>query len=186
MADQLRRAEDIDTFVETGTYLGASIAWASENFRRVWTIEISETYLASAQARHADLEHVNYVLGDSATEIAKVCASLPGPALFWLDAHAGAGFFAPEDNCPLLAEVEAVVQSAYDHCIFIDDARAFLAPPPPPFNYRTWPTLEQILAAIARKPGDYHVVAICDALIAVPGRRRDLVAQFCFEVRPQI
>jgi len=41
LADKLLRAGDIDAFVETGTYVGDSLAWASKNFRRVWMVELN-------------------------------------------------------------------------------------------------------------------------------------------------
>jgi hypothetical protein len=185
LANTLRQAASLKDFVETGTYLGNSLAWASENFQHVWTIEIDPGYLDAARARHAGLTNIHYVMGDSAAQLSKVLGQIEGPALCWLDAHAGAGFFAPEDNCPLLEELKAVIHSPYEHCILIDDARAFVAPPPPPFNYRKWAPLEEIFAALALKP-NYHVVIIEDALIAVPRRFRDLVAEFCFSIRPNI
>jgi hypothetical protein len=185
LALEMKRSAGLTAFVETGTFLGNSIEWASANFDQVWTIEINPNYLASARERHQSLSNVHYMLGDSTTELTKALKQLTGPALCWLDAHAGAGFFGPEDNCPLMAELEAVLSSPYEHCILIDDARAFVAPPPPPFDHYRWPPLETIFGAIAVRP-DYHVVIISDALIAVPGRFRDLVAQFCFSIRPEI
>ena len=72
------------------------------------------------------------MLGNSAAELGRICPLLTGPALFWLDAHAGAGFFGSDDNCPLLDEIDAcLVEARAEHCILIDDARAFVAPPPP-------------------------------------------------------
>ncbi len=185
LALQLRVAGNLEAFIETGTYLGNSIAWASANFLQVFTIEIDANYLSQARQRHAGLTNVQYVEGDSAAQLTNVLGRLDGPALCWLDAHAGAGFFAPEDNCPLLAELEAVMSSPHDHCILIDDARAFVAPPPPPFKYQKWPPLEDIFAAIAARKA-YHVVVIEDAMIAVPARHRELVANFCFSIRPAI
>lgn len=185
LAARLQEADKLVAFVETGTFLGNSIAWAASRFDQVITIEIDPGYLDRARARHAGLTNVDFLLGDSAVQLELALARLVGPALCWLDAHAGAGFFAPEDNCPLLAELEAVMRSPHDHCILIDDARAFVAPPPPPFNYRKWPPLEEIFETIVRhKP--YHLVFIDDILIAVPARHRELVADYCFSVRPSI
>lgn len=172
-------------YVETGTYLGESLAWAAERFGRVTTIELREDFLRQAVARVGTLPNVRFLLGDSGATLTQVVSTLSGPSLFWLDAHAGAGFFGSEERCPLVQELEAVIASPLDHCLIIDDARAFLAPPPPPFDYRKWPSLEQVMSILLRKPA-VHVVAIEDAMIVVPAAARPLVAEFCASVRPSI
>jgi hypothetical protein len=185
LARELARAGNLRDFVETGTYVGNALGWAARGFERVWTVELNADFLTQAKANNPNLANVTYLHGDSASELPKVVSDLKGPALFWLDAHAGAGYFADHDICPLVQELETVLASPHEHCILVDDARAFLAPPPPPFDYRKWPTLEQIFAAVAKRPG-YHIVAIADVLIIVPERLRPLVAQFCFAIRPKI
>lgn len=185
LARELARAGDLRDFVETGTYVGQALAWASRGFERVWTVELNPDYLAQARLNNPGLANVAYLQGDSASELPKIVSRLTGSALFWLDAHAGAGFFANEDICPLVQELETVLASPFEHCIIVDDARAFLAPPPPPFDYRKWPSLDQIFAAVAKRPG-YNIVTIADVLIIVPERHRHLVALFCFAIRPKI
>lgn len=185
LARELARAGGLRDFVETGTYVGSALPWASRMFERVTTVELNPQFQAQAKANNAGLANVTYLLGDSASELPRIVAELKGPALFWLDAHAGAGYFADTDICPLVQELETVLVAPHQHCIIVDDARAFLAPPPPPFDYRKWPSLDQIFAAIAKRPG-YNVVTIADVLIIVPERHRHLVAQFCFAIRPKI
>ncbi|MEA2974745.1 MAG: hypothetical protein QOF19_265 [Alphaproteobacteria bacterium] len=181
----LARAGDLRRFIETGTFLGHSLKWAAQNFERVWTIEINAEYQRQAMENAGALPNVTYVLGNSADHIARICGELDGPALFWLDAHAGAGFFGPNENCPLLDEIRPILASPHPHCILIDDARAFVAAPPPPFDYRKWPSLDEVMRGIFAKP-DYHVSVITDVMIAVPAEMRDLVAQYAFVVRPKI
>jgi len=185
LARELARAAGLRDFVETGTYVGQALPWASRTFERVWTVELNPQFQAQAKANNAGLKNVAFLLGDSTSELPKIMNELKGPALFWLDAHAGAGYFADRDICPLVAELETVLASPHEHCIIVDDARAFLAPPPPPFDYRKWPSLDQIFAAVAKRPG-YNIVTIADVLIIVPDRHRHLIAQFCFAIRPRI
>lgn len=185
LAVALRDAFGIRNFVETGTYLGHGTEWAADNFAKVWTIEASPDYQAQARARMGERPHVKFVLGDSATQMAPICNALDGPALFWLDAHAGAGYFGAEDRCPLLEEIAAINASTFQHVILIDDARAFVAPPPPPFKYEKWPALDEILRAL-QQGRDYHVSVLNDCMICVPRVARGLVAQWCFQVRPTI
>jgi hypothetical protein len=185
LARELARDGGLRDFVETCTYIGYSLGWASRTFERVWTVELNPQFLAQAKANNPSAANITYLEGDSASELPKVVSQLTGPALFWLDAHAGAGYFADRDICPLVQELETVLASPHEHCILVDDARAFLAPPPPPFDYRKWPSLDQIFAAVAKRPG-MHIVAIADVLIIVPEKHRELIAQFCFAIRPRI
>jgi hypothetical protein len=185
LAERLIADCGLTEFVETGTFQGSTLPWAASRFRRVRTIEIRADYQEQARQRVGNLPNVEFLLGDSGVVLREVCQTLAGPALFWLDAHAGAGFFGPDDDCPLLSEVDAVVDSPFDHCIFIDDARAFLAPPPPPFDYRKWPSLDEVMAVLSRRT-DILVVTINDSLIAVPRRMREVVANYCAAVRPKI
>lgn len=185
LARDLAKEGGLSAFVETGTFLGYAMPWASRSFAKVWTIEINAKYVEQAKIVHRSLKNVTFVQGDSATELPKIVAQLEGPALFWLDAHAGGGSFGNDDNCPLATELETILASRFEHCILVDDARAFLAPPPPPFDYRKWPTLEEIFAVVLKR-GGYHVVTISDVLVIVPDRLRDLVAKFCFAMRPTI
>jgi hypothetical protein len=186
LALALAQAGGLKLFVETGTFQGDSLRWASQHFERVWTIEINAQYQQEAKDKVGPLLNVEFVPGNSAAELGRICGALAGPALFWLDAHAGAGFFGSDDNCPLLAELEAcLINAKADHCILVDDARAFVAPPPPPFDYRKWPSLDEAVAVVLRR-GGYHVAVISDVMAVVPTALRDVVAQYTFQVRPKI
>lgn len=185
LAEKLQKACNLGEFIETGTFLGYALPWAAATFGKVTTIEVRADYRDQAMRNNAGLENVTYLLGDSATLIETVCRQLAGPALFWLDAHAGAGHFGDKDDCPLLRELEAIVASPHDHCLLIDDARAFLAPPPPPFDYRYWPSLDRIFA-ILLKERDLHVSVLNDTLIAVPRGCETLIASYSARVRPKI
>ena len=127
---------------------------------------------------------MEFLLGNSASKLEEVCNQLDDAALFWLDAHAGAGYFGETDCCPLLDELNAIIAKPQEHIIFIDDARAFLAPPPPPFDYLVWPSLDEIMGALAQK--NLYVTIIGDTIIATPRTLREIVAHYCFEVRPTI
>ena len=185
LAVALARELGLGDFVETGTYLGGSLRWAAATFDRVWTIEINPEFQARAQASHADLSNIVYNLGDSAVVLKSIMERLRGPAFVWLDAHAGGGHFAEQDICPLLQELAVVLESPHEHCVVIDDARAFVAPPPAPFDAEQWPSLDRMFAtvpALSRR----NVVIIHDAIIVVPQRARGVVTEFCRLTRPTI
>jgi hypothetical protein len=180
----IRTTYGVEHFVETGTYLGLGVQFAASIFPSVTTIEISPEYHAGARQRLKDLP-ARFVLGDSRAELPRIVAELPGPALFWLDGHAGGGHFGDKDDCPLLEELAAIAASPHEHFILADDARAFLAPPPPPFDPDKWPELAEILTTIrARTP--YYCVVLADTLICVPPAAKPMVRAFCNAVRPRI
>jgi hypothetical protein len=86
--------------------------------------------------------------------------------VFWLDGHWSAGDTAGEgDECPLLEELATI---GPQHAILIDDARLFIEPPPPPHDPSQWPTLEQVMAALAQR----EVTIREDVVVALPRRLR--------------
>ena len=68
----------------------------------MWTIEINADYQRKAMETVGALPNVGFLLGNSKDHITRVCNQIDGPALFWLDAHAGAGFFGPNENLSLI------------------------------------------------------------------------------------
>jgi len=178
----LIRATRIRAFVETGTYRGDGTAWAARHFDRVVTIELRADFYAAAVQRFANCPSVQCLHGDSTDLLPALVSALDEPAIFWLDAHAGGGHFGPADRCPLLAEIDAITASPQLHCVLIDDARAFVAPPPAPFDYRAWPTLDEVVTRLAPR----YVLIANDCLIAVPRTLRPLVADLVAIVRPTI
>ncbi|HEX2817264.1 MAG TPA: hypothetical protein VHN39_12760, partial [Phenylobacterium sp.] len=79
----------------------------------------------------------------------------------------------------------AIAASPHAHFVLIDDARAFLAPPPPPFDPDKWPELAEVLTVIRRQT-PYYCVAILDTLICVPPAARGDIRAFCNAIRPKI
>jgi hypothetical protein len=174
----------LQSFVETGTYKGDATEFATAIFPNVMSIEVDPgCHRMAAERLH--MTTARLILGDSRQELPRVVAGLSGPALFWLDGHAGGGFHGDQDNCPLLEELAAIADSPFEHFVLIDDARAFLAPPPPPFDADRWPNLAEVLGEI-RRCIPYYCVAIMDVLICAPPEAKDYVRAFCNRVRPRI
>jgi hypothetical protein len=180
----LRSHHGVKTFVETGTYLGAGTAFGVEVFPEVFSIEVSPEFHGKAKAS-LEGTHARLILGDSRVELPKIVGGLTGPAVFWLDGHAGGGHFGPDDDCPLIEELTAIAASPHEHFILVDDARAFLAPPPPPFDPDKWPDLAQVLDTV-RSRTPYYCVAIADTLICVPPAAKGHLRAFCNAIRPNI
>jgi hypothetical protein len=178
---KLARQEPLVAFVETGTCHGDTAAWASRHFPRVHTIEFSRELYDQARQRYAGLTNVEFIFGDSRKELPKIMSQHTGLILFWLDAHwSGSVTYGEGDECPLMQELEILVQSKCEALIFIDDARCFLSPPPLPHRASFWPTIDEVCFALRRLSVGY-VVVFEDVIIAVPTRYRELVQQHCQE-----
>ncbi|MFO0860302.1 MAG: hypothetical protein U0570_07085 [Phycisphaerales bacterium] len=174
----------VTDFIETGTHEGTSAAFAASIFPRVTTIEISDVYRQTAIARHGKLG-IRFLLGDSRTVLPPVVKELEKSAFFWLDGHAGGGNYGTHEDCPVLAELAAIADSPYEHFVLVDDARAFVAPPPPPFRAEAWPTLPEIFDVIRRKT-KYYCVVLNDAVFCVPPAAKEDMIALCTMARPKI
>lgn len=99
----LRDKYNLNTAVETGSCLYSTSKWLGENFKTVHTIELSEEYSKHGIYKVAGMLNVNTHLGDSVAHLRRLCDVLTqnDRVLFFLDAHWG-------DNCPLLAEFDAL------------------------------------------------------------------------------
>ena len=181
----MSRLYQIQSFVETGTFRGETTRWAAGVFASVKSIEMHDATYAQACLSLADLPNVELFHGDSASTLAQIVPSLTEPTIFWLDAHSGGGNFGSEDYCPLLDEIAAIRSSRLPHILLIDDARAFLAPPPPPFIPERWPGLSEVILALNQGQPCF-TMTLCDAIIAAPPETRPLLTNFSAAVRPKI
>jgi len=183
LINRLRRAFSISTFVEGGTYLGETAAWASEQFARVLTIERADELYRQAAARLGHRRHLQVIHGDTRDVLEQVLDDLPRPTMFWLDAHWSCGpTYGANDECPLLRELEIINRRGEDAFILIDDSRYFLAPPPPPHEAQQWPTLVDLLEALDPRRHGRFVAVVEDVLVAVPDHARPVVIEYCHDV----
>lgn len=164
----LRDKFGIRSFVETGTYQGTTAFWASGLFDSVHTIELSEELRQTAQARFGHARNIEFVAGDSREQLSNICHEVPGPILFWLDAHYSAGITAGGgEMAPVLGEIEIIDRHMPDAVIMIDDARLFERPPPEPHALDEYPSLNQTLEALNAHVPRY-VAIVDDVIVAVP------------------
>ena len=181
----LHHFHGVQTFVETGTYLGETARWASSIFESVITIERSPE-LYQALARKTDNPpNVKYVFGNTRDELPGVVENLNGPAVFWLDAHwSGGTTYGQTDECPLIDEISLINASSARHFILIDDARLFLAPPPPPHNAKAWPGIARVLEVLDTSTVNRYTVVVQDCIISVPGEEQDRLIEYCRSLPP--
>lgn len=125
-------------FVETGTYLGYMISAQKDNFKKIYTVEISEKLHNRAKRIFKKYTHIKPLLGDSGDVMPDIMNEINEPALFWLDGHYSAGITAKgELNCPIWKELDAIFKKPMNHIILIDDARDFV-------GRDDYPTLKEV------------------------------------------
>jgi hypothetical protein len=163
----LQKEFGLTWFVETGTFKGATAKWAAQWFEQVITIELSETFYERAKVALAPYRNVKILFGDTRHHLAQIASTLP-PSIIWLDAHYSAGDTAGAgDQCPLLGEIDALSPSWNRLFVLVDDARYFLAPPPPPQNMSQWPSMVQVTNALDRG-ADRFVATFEDVIVSLP------------------
>jgi hypothetical protein len=118
---------NLNLFVETGTYHGDMLYAMSGRFKKLYSIELSPELCADAKKRLSNYPNIEIHEGDSAQVLPRLLQSLRVPALFWLDGHYSAGNTARGLlETPISNEVQAILDHPVKgHVILIDDARNF-------------------------------------------------------------
>jgi hypothetical protein len=135
--------------VETGTYLGETVAALAADVDHVVSIELGEELHTKARERFARWRNVTLLQGDSAGLLPQVAAEAPDATLFWLDAHYSHGNTARGDqDTPVLSELNVVLaRGRRGDVVLVDDARLL-------GDVDGWPTLDDIRESVRRhNPG---------------------------------
>jgi hypothetical protein len=168
----LRRA------IESGTYAGEGARRLAQVFPVVVTIEIMPHIAAQAKAR-LEGTGIQTLVGDS-VELLPGLRSGP-PTFYWLDGHwSGGDTGGAHNQCPVLNELGALEDGDPLDCILIDDARLYLAAPPP-LDRSQWPTIGEVFDRVREVRTGHHVTIAHDIVVAVPERARDLADAFVLE-----
>lgn len=160
---------DLDTLIETGTYLGTTV-WAVRNyFSRIVSIELGQELYEKAKKMFEDYEHISIIKGDSG-EVLPIVLELiiDKPCLFWLDGHYSAGITACGDlQTPIIQEIEAIfAHPIKQHVILIDDARLFV-------GKDDYPQLDEFVQYIKSIRTDINVEVIDDIIRITPDKSMD-------------
>jgi hypothetical protein len=175
----LRDAFGVKSFVETGTYLGGTLAKLCDDFDSLDSIELSSDYYAHAMKRFAKQRRVRLTNADSASGLQVVLKRLSlDPAIIWLDAHYSGGNTAKgQSNTPIKIELGVVVaQLQRNDIVLIDDLRLFSQPSPGSLHDETmlgYPLARDLVGFLNSGPLAYDCFALSDALLAVPAKFRD-------------
>jgi hypothetical protein len=117
----------LKTFVESGTYLGGTVAFMRRYCSRAYSVEFQAHLAKAAQERFAHDPAIRILQGDASIWMPQIVAELQEPALFWLDGHFAAGTARDgEVACPTVQEISAALaDTRYPHLLLVDDAREF-------------------------------------------------------------
>jgi hypothetical protein len=116
----------LDVFVESGTYLGATVEYLSQYCSSIYSIEYQERLYRRAIQRFAHRPNIRILHGSGSDIMPVILKELDRPALFWLDGHFASGTAAEnEAACPTLLELREILLHRGDHVILIDDADEF-------------------------------------------------------------
>lgn len=111
---QLKHRFNLTAAVETGTALGSTTLFLSENFEKVYTIEINPVYYRIAVQKFISHKNIKAILGNSVINIWYLKRYLTDQTIFFLDAHWGA-------NCPLKDELNEIARTNLNPVIVIHD-----------------------------------------------------------------
>jgi hypothetical protein len=170
-----------DNFIETGTWEGGTCFWAAKYFSNIYTIEINEEISLATSLKEECPKNIKFLVGDSGEVLPKLIPLLEGRNFFWLDGHWCGGISGGEENpCPLLIELESI-SKLKDSVIFIDDARCFLAPLPPPNNPEKWPLIDDIFLVLKNYFPNSFTTIIDDVIVCVPKDVKEIVFDYWIE-----
>ncbi|MGL4324970.1 MAG: hypothetical protein ACRCTD_13105 [Beijerinckiaceae bacterium] len=156
-------------FVETGTYLGDTAAWAALFFDQVFSIELSGDHYAHARKRFSSQASIMLRQGRSELILNEIVADLRCSAIFWLDAHwSGPGTDGESNECPVIDEIAVIEAASCNHFILIDDANYFFKPPPPPHKPDHWPLLPDIFDALRAKSPRNGIFLVGNVIVKIP------------------
>jgi hypothetical protein len=135
--DDMFNKYNVQTFVETGTARGDSLAYAASHpeFSQLFSCEIEPLLAAGACCRFNEDQRIQIMRTDSGQFMQMISLMDFAPALFWLDAHyPGAGFGLAEYDADIPETIRLPLGRELNHIkknrngqdvILIDDLRIY-------------------------------------------------------------
>lgn len=133
--------ENIPICIETGTHRGAGSESFSTIFKRVYTIELSETLFKKNLEKYKNFNNITFMLGKSSEVLSMLIPTIKDKYFLFLDAHGSGGDTVFDEKTgrygsPVLEEILACSSNLPEY-IVIDDLRDFI-------NLKTYPKIEEI------------------------------------------
>jgi len=118
--------KDYQTFIETGTYKGATIFAIEEYFNKILTIEVKKELYDNLISKYKG-DKIKFIYGDSVEVFEYIFKYINENTIFFLDGHLSAndsGF--KNKTVPLLEEIELINKNFKNKgIIIINDVRLF-------------------------------------------------------------
>ena len=121
------KKENYSYFIETGTYMGETILRFINDFKKSYTIELSDELYKNFNKNDYDRDKLKSILGDSSKMIKEVIDELDNSAIFFLDGHySSCNTARGYKDVPLYEELKTINDYfKYESLIIIDDLRLF-------------------------------------------------------------
>ncbi|OQX17930.1 MAG: hypothetical protein BWK75_07065 [Candidatus Altiarchaeales archaeon A3] len=149
---EFQKRFNVNCLIETGTYLGDTVDDVKNNFKKIYTIELSDSFYNGAVKRFSEFPHIKILHGNSSKILPDILNSISTPCLFWLDAHYSGGNTAKGDlETPIISELKIIKDhKVKNHLILIDDARCFT-------GNNDYPTLHEVFRIIKTINDTYKI-----------------------------
>jgi len=171
--NRIRLQYKFKILIETGTFFGETVEYFKNVFDRVYSIELSEELADQAKEKFINDQNVCIIHGDSGEVLKNLIVSINEPILFWLDGHYSSEFLVGgkyiktakgKKDTPIKEEIEAVLQSKFDHVILIDDARLFL-------GIDDYPSISSIKRLVWKNRKNYITTVEHDIIYIKPNKK---------------
>jgi len=158
---EFQKRFDINCLIETGTHMGSTVDDVKNNFKRIYTIELSDSFYNRAVKRFSKFPHIKILHGDSSKILPDILNQISSPCLFWLDAHYSGGNTSKGDlETPIIGELTVIKDhKVNNHLILIDDARCFT-------GNTDYPTLDEVFRIIKTINNNYKIEVKADIIRA--------------------
>jgi hypothetical protein len=116
--------EKCQVFVETGTFQGDTVQWATEkgHYKKFYSVELLGDRFEYCRSRFSNDSRIEILQGDTVTVLEPILKKISDPTLIYLDAHP-IGY-----DFPIIEESNIIFNNFYDLdnvVVCIDDERLF-------------------------------------------------------------
>ena len=163
----------LNVFVETGTFMGDTVAAAVPVFGEIHTIELSPELAQKAFGRFEGVGKVRVHHGDSADRLLEILQQASGAPLIWLDGHYSEGVTARgRGNTPVIEELKSIDRSGIANAvILIDDLRLFDLRAPlagDPASLGGYPSVQELYRLVGTMKQNYQLFVYGDVALILP------------------